>query len=264
MKSVINFRDIGNDRNTFLPLSGSEFQNRDTLHSFLKNDSIIKPGMIYRSAHLDNINRIDADKIRSLGIQTIVDLRSQNEIKKKDSLSEIKRLHLPINFDNEARQRLKPYLYKADSEETIVGIINSVYIEMIDAIKTLIPTLFQCLISPKSYPVLIHCRGGKDRTGIICCIIQLALGTNEDYIIKDYMLSNEGFLPVWKRKIEIMKFFTFGLMPVENFIIFATCKEKYIRSVINKINNEYFGIENFLAHCGISSSDINKLKEVLL
>lgn len=41
-----------------------------------------------------------------------------------------------------------------------------------------------------SYPVLIHCLSGKDRTGIVVAAILLILGVDKHIIIKEYLLSD--------------------------------------------------------------------------
>ena len=40
-------------------------------------------------------------------------------------------------------------------------------------------------------PFLIHCTKGKDRTGIACILILLALGADPETALKDYLRSNE-------------------------------------------------------------------------
>ena len=44
-----------------------------------------------------------------------------------------------------------------------------------------------------SYPVLIHCTAGKDRTGFAAALILLALGVPRDVVMRDYLLTNEFF-----------------------------------------------------------------------
>jgi len=68
IKSILNFRDIGG-----VPAS---------------NGSLIKTGVIYRSANPDRISRKDANLLKEMGIKTIIDLRSRREVRKKDRKAE--------------------------------------------------------------------------------------------------------------------------------------------------------------------------------
>ncbi len=44
-----------------------------------------------------------------------------------------------------------------------------------------------CLSS--RFPLLVHCTGGKDRTGVFIALLLLAIGIELEYIVEDYMLS---------------------------------------------------------------------------
>jgi len=39
-------------------------------------------------------------------------------------------------------------------------------------------------------PVLIHCKAGKDRTGIVSAIVQLLVGVPFDVVLEEYLLTN--------------------------------------------------------------------------
>ena len=41
-----------------------------------------------------------------------------------------------------------------------------------------------------SVPILIHCATGKDRTGVACMCLLMALGCERETVLKDYLLSN--------------------------------------------------------------------------
>ena len=46
------------------------------------------------------------------------------------------------------------------------------------------------LIVENKTPIIFHCRGGKDRTGIAAMFILLALGVSKKQIFEDYLLTN--------------------------------------------------------------------------
>lgn len=51
---------------------------------------------------------------------------------------------------------------------------------------------FICSLKEEEYPLYIHCRSGKDRTGIIVGVLLLILGFPFDIAVKEYLLSKEG------------------------------------------------------------------------
>jgi len=88
--------------------------------------------------------------------------------------------------------------------------------------------VFTTIISaPK--PLLLHCRSGKDRTGIIVAILQFLEGFDPYEIIQDYLLSRENI------------------------------SEKKIRVVLSVLY-EFGGAEGYLQYIGVNQEQIEELK----
>lgn len=113
-KSLLNFRDIGG-----MPASGK---------------SRIKEGIVFRSANPDKLNRHDNEMLRSLNIKTIIDLRAPIEITKRSNpLDNSEKISLPLDFQQTTRERMRPFIYKKDSQDIIAEISNALYLEILDA-----------------------------------------------------------------------------------------------------------------------------------
>jgi protein-tyrosine phosphatase len=62
--------------------------------------------------------------------------------------------------------------------------------------------LFAHLRDAAGQPVLIHCMGGKDRTGVGAALILSALGVPEETILDDYLLSRQSVpLRLWLNQL---------------------------------------------------------------
>lgn len=48
---------------------------------------------------------------------------------------------------------------------------------------------FELLATPESYPVLVHCVAGKDRTGIVVALVLLLCGVEREAVVADYAAS---------------------------------------------------------------------------
>lgn len=59
-----------------------------------------------------------------------------------------------------------------------------------------IPALRFMLHAPKPY--YIHCNMGKDRTGLLCAILEALMGASYDEIVEEYMISFENLFGVKK------------------------------------------------------------------
>lgn len=52
---------------------------------------------------------------------------------------------------------------------------------------------FQILLKAEAYPVLIHCRVGKDRTGFMCALVEQVLGVERAASAQDYLETSHHF-----------------------------------------------------------------------
>lgn len=59
--------------------------------------------------------------------------------------------------------------------------------------------------NPDNYPIQIHCTQGKDRTGLISCLLLSMAGVPEDIIVKDYAKTQAGLAPIRKDMINDLK-----------------------------------------------------------
>ena len=244
LKSINNFRDFGG----YITESGKQ----------------IKSGMIFRSGATDKMSGKDLLILKNQGLKTIIDLRPKNEQQPNIRLEEFNKITIPFDIDRLAKNRTKPYIFKKGSEKYIIEAIKSVYEEMPELLKTQVSELFKLLSNMDSYPILINCRAGKDRTGFAAALIQLAIGKSEDFIMLDYLKSNDFFLTKAEKWLTITKIISFGKFPVNNIKIIFTAYEEYLEAAINRINNDYQGISGYLQYCGVDENEINKLKSLLL
>lgn len=97
---------------------------------------------------------------------------------------------------------------------------------MVDRVIPEVEELFRVLLREDTYPLLVNCRAGKDRTGFVCIVIQLALGVETEAIIRDYLKSNEFVLPKARRILKLLKILTLGWLPAGNIQLVFTVQEE--------------------------------------
>jgi protein-tyrosine phosphatase len=245
LNSVLNFRDIGG-----IVVDGKKK---------------IREGIIFRSANPDKISRSDIKRLHSLNIRTIIDLRAPEEGKRqKKSIDHIERLSLPLDFEKTTRAKLKPLLFKKDSEEMIADVSNSLYIDILDATQSIIGQILEVLLTPERSPVLIHCQAGKDRTGIVCALLLHMLGAEREYIIDDFMKSNEALIPFFKRMLLIRKILCIGFLPEKTILFAITLRQRNIESILDRVENHYGGIQSYLKDAGFDPARLEELKNKML
>ena len=176
--SLANFRDLGGIATT--------------------DGYVVKDNKIFRSPALVNLTEQDKAALDALNIEYVLDFRSKGEVDGAPDYvpKGATYLHLPaartrgkmaVNPDDVAklcprwaspkfaiwcfRMRFK-HLYRKFPFK------NTAYYKM-----------FELMNHGCSF--LIHCSAGKDRTGVACMLIMLALGVPYEVIEQNYMLSNE-------------------------------------------------------------------------
>lgn len=153
-----------------------------------KDGRTVRHGVFYRSGALADLNREELDYVNTLGIKTIVDLRSEMELKDSpDPVIEGAKFHhlSAMNFEFSGDVDMSPESLKKAGSTMILAdfygklAFSSAYVQM-----------FQEILKGNT-PILFHCSAGKDRTGIGAILILLALGVDEETALDDYMLTNE-------------------------------------------------------------------------
>ena len=176
LQRVVNIRDLGG-----LPVDGGR----------------VSPGRIYRSGSLHEMTASDRSELERRKIVTVIDLRSPWE-----------RRHHPYDWPF-GRVVSAPMadddLVAAVNERFRSGSIDTRELEdwwrlvgVLDAPMdhaASIRRVFEALLDPAldgDGAVLFHCRGGKDRTGVVAALLLEALGVARAQITADFLLSNEA------------------------------------------------------------------------
>ncbi|HSD84526.1 MAG TPA: tyrosine-protein phosphatase [Anaerolineae bacterium] len=245
MKTVNNFRDFGS-----YPTQDGRW---------------LRGGQLYRSGDLDQLRGPDLKTIQALQLKTIVDLRAPRECKNGTHASlGARRVSLPFDIERDTRERLQPLMTKKNVEPEISAIISQTYAKMVDQVKDQLGEIFRLLLCAESYPVLIHCRAGKDRTGFACALIQLTLGLDPQTVLADYLKSNEFVLPRVRQMMKYARMFSLGRLPTENLALVYIVKEQYLCTALEKIEHCYGGLTSYLEQCGVGAPERAALQALLL
>jgi protein-tyrosine phosphatase len=148
----------------------------------------IRPGLAYRS---DSLHKLagphaaeDRERYAKLGVRTVIDLRHDWEI---DQQGRAPLDTAPVwhNLSIEHRS----YDQYHQSFEDVARFFADRYAETAEDGREEVRAVLELVADPQSVPVLYHCKGGKDRTGIITALILSLLGVPEDDIVADYALT---------------------------------------------------------------------------
>jgi protein-tyrosine phosphatase len=174
-----------------LPLQrGSNF--RDLGGYAAANGKHIRWGILYRSATMPLLTDADDGYLSSLGIKTIVDLRSVDErqLSPADWRAKPRPKYIAVDYPGDVLfDRLQGY--DGPNREQVT---ERLYAEFPVLLRKEFQAMFHELLANHG-PVVIQGAAGQDRTGIAIGLILSALEIPRDTIYEDYLLSTESRTP---------------------------------------------------------------------
>jgi protein-tyrosine phosphatase len=139
----------------------------------------------------DSIRRLsDAgwDALAAYGVRTIVDLRFPVELEADPPRDvPVGVVHVPLldQHDEEARAAI-------DACSTTA----SAYLEMLERFRPNFARAIEAIAQAPEGTVLVHCAGGKDRTGLVVALLLTLVGVPPEDIAEDYGLSARNLAPL--------------------------------------------------------------------
>ncbi|WP_342394139.1 tyrosine-protein phosphatase [Bacillus aerius] len=230
---------------------------------------VIKQGMIYRSADLSRLTKQDILTFSTLGIQTICDLRTSSERKSHPPkiMEHDKIVHIPMQPDSMMPSKWTMFrmLIAEGKSLSFTPIMKDVYQSMLYERKKEIQQLFTLLSDEKNYPLLLHCTSGKDRTGFLSALIQLAVGVPVHTVLSEYMRSNEGVKMLVKRQERFVRMMSLYRVSKEQIQPLLGVQQDYLEDVLNEMMDTYGNAERYLLEaCDVPKAQLLKVKNILL
>lgn len=154
----------------------------------------VKWGQLFRSDSLAELSGSDMERLATLGLRSIFDLRHQNERNEKPNRigqNWSAQTHAIGFYPHGAANLMERIKNRDISHEEVAETLMQAYRRLPVDQASHYASLLKKLVAPNALPALIHCTSGKDRTGFASAIVLLALGVDRDTIMTDYTLTNQ-------------------------------------------------------------------------
>lgn len=152
----------------------------------------MKWGAVYRSGELSQLSASDIDTLGELGIKTVVDLRSPQEVSARGESRTppgARVVPLPI-ASSEVFSKLIPMFLEGDFSRLPPDLLERVNRALVRNFGAQYGGLLRTLIDRANRPLVFHCTQGKDRAGFGAAMVLSALGVPWETVVEDYLLSN--------------------------------------------------------------------------
>jgi protein-tyrosine phosphatase len=233
VSGIPNFRDYGNYR----ALDGSH----------------IATGSLYRSAAPTHPTSADLTLIRALNLQVVIDLRGNAERNAAPVRLPARLAAQTIFADGERHPRV-PHLEAASGADEATNIatarrnMRAIYARL--PFRPLLVTIYSRYfraLAESPGPTLVHCAAGKDRTGLLVCLLHTVLGVHNDDMFHDYMLTNSVGDPE-ARVAQLRPHISaeFGSMSDAAIRVFASVEPAFLQSAFDAIGARYGSVASYL------------------
>ena len=241
LEAVHNFRDVGGYPTTG-PVVGT-----------------VRPGLLYRADGLNRLTEADEDTINALGLRTVIDLRTLDEVDERG--------RFPLDRHPAAWHHLSilDVTWHGDTlhERLAAGeFLLTRYLEMGESGAHAIASLFDVLASPGALPAVFHCAAGKDRTGVVAALVLGALGVPDHVIVADYALTGEAMdrMRSWALATNPEMAARMATMPPA----FLAAEPAAMEGFLSLVRARHGSIVGYLHSVGVSDEAIDAMRAALV
>lgn len=214
---------------------------------------------LFRADGLYRLTISDARAVAELGVRTVVDLRTNNEVQSRGTfplnVQEMVYHHIPII---DATWNETSTLETDDVVEFLVWAYRAMLAEAAPRFAEAITLL----ANDKVLPAVFHCAAGKDRTGILSALVLGSLGVGHDVIAADYGLTEQAIrrLIAWAREHQPELADLYERMPAR----FAAADPKAMQVILDDVSSKYGSVRNYVREIGVDDAAVRSLADALL
>ncbi|WP_115848869.1 tyrosine-protein phosphatase [Thermasporomyces composti] len=199
----------------------------------------------------DNHTKLTEEGVRAVkeyGVSRIIDLRRTTECERA-----------PSPFQGSSLYRSIPVQDPADPDNESLSLAE-IYIAMLDLRPQLFAAAVGAIADAPPGPVVVHCAGGKDRTGMVVAMALRIAGVEPDVIAQDYALSQER-------------------LAEENAAVLARIEDPVLRENVRRLQvtapetmlttlahleSRYGGVAEYLKGGGLTDDQLTALRQRLV
>lgn len=213
---------------------------------------------LFRSDHLGYLTARDCQRMEhDLGIATVLDLRDPARASQLPAKLSVKRVNLPLLSDD-AIARMQPKIAEV-SPRTFMRLGRD------EATPAIVADIFSLLADESSYPLVFHCIGGKDRTGLVAALVLGVLGVADEDIARDYAMTEQNIMTRGAERLRKP-----GVLPADGSFtaeiprsFFETPPDAML-SLLQEIREQHGSIRSYVTSCGVDAATLAGLERALL
>lgn len=234
-EGCLNLRDLGGHRTT--------------------NGGETRYGAVVRADSVRQLTDAGWQAAVEYGVRTVIDLRADEELEADppgDLPVEV--LHIPFMEDNAAAFAEVEAVARAvaESAEDVAARTRDVYLIFLEYFKHNVAAAIRAVARAPQGVVVVHCVGGKDRTGLLTAFLLHLAGVDDEQIAADYALSEERLRPrheTWIAEAETES-------ERERLRRVTQTPAAAMVGVFAKLEERYGSVEDYLRSAGLTDEEM--------
>lgn len=217
------------------------FNFRDVGGYATADGRVVRWGRYFRAGTPHRMTSGDLDRARQLRLASVIDLRRPDELRASAGR--------PPLADPPVQYHQLPVVPEGGSdllnERYGHGISGARYFGYLEAGPEYFRRAFEVLADPASYPALVHCTAGKDRTGVLTALVLDLLGVPRPVVEADFALTNRDV----QRQVERMR--ADGRIPEGGDVPDLGVPEQAIGDFLDLLQREYGSAAGYVESLGL-------------
>lgn len=207
-----------------------------------------RAGVLIRSESLQYLTADGIETVRRSGVRRILDLRGDDEV-----------AQAPTPFTGTplaVRQSLQDPADPQHGQPTIIEACTW----MLDKRPELFAAAVKAIADEPDGAVVVHCHGGKDRTGMVVALALSVAGVPEEEIVADYFLTRSRLAPWLEEQLAAEP----DASKHPELVEFRDTRAESIVAILRHLDTTYGGPEAYLRHGGLTNEDLARLRARLV
>ena len=210
-------------------------------------------GSVVRADSVSQLTPAGWEALVDYGVRTVLDLRGDHE-REDDPPAElpVDVLHVPFMEASEQEWNEIAEVLEAVAKQPVPDATRDAYLIFLERFRSNVGAAVRAVALAPEGPVVVHCVGGKDRTGLLSALLLYLAGVPVEEIAADYALSEERLRPRHDAWLEAAE----SEAERERLERITHCPPEAIVGVFDELERRYGSVEDYLGAAGVSEEEL--------
>jgi protein-tyrosine phosphatase len=222
-----------------------------------------RPYALVRSDNVRQLTDVGWRALAEHGVTRIVDLRWPEELAEDQPRDvDIEVVHVSVLGDalDASAEYVAELDAHLDSVDDVVDHFAWSYVDFLERFRDRFGQAFAAIADAPEGAVVVHCAGGKDRTGLVAAILLRLVGVPREEVAADYAKSEANLAPAFRSWIDT----------IEDEVVrrrrekLAQTPAEGMMRVLDEIESRYGDAAGYLRAAGLSDEQLERLRERLV